>query len=64
MVDLRDPAVVLDTQVVDDDAVLACAAVEVDVVGGFALALDAGAEKLQLAFEVLFGCRGKAWAAR
>ena len=60
MVDLRNAAVMLDAQVVDDDAVLARTAVEVDVVSGFTLALDAGAEELQLALEVLLRCGGNA----
>ena len=47
VIDLRDPAIVFEAQVVDHDAVFVRTAIEVDVVGGFAFALHARAHELQ-----------------
>lgn len=47
VIDLRDPAIVFEAQVVDDDAVFARAAIEIDVVGGFAFALHTRPHELQ-----------------
>ena len=58
MIDLGDPAIVFQAQVVDHDAVFVRPAIEVDVVGGFAFALHACAHEFQFPFdERLLVCR-------